>query len=388
MKTFLRNIFIFIIIVAFGLGSQAFAAEVELRDGASNTAADWDQFIEENLPLVTYFNRKIDNNSETIHLLADVKVLHDFSNNEYYLFEYDPFGYLIYSYEFGVILEYSSECVSPYQGREGSLLYFGPKEYYSYENGAFKNTVTRSMLNNDDISEYVMVSRRITEELRLNADNELLDSYSLDISDCTERNSVFNQQLRTTYTYVAYSGFISDLRTAYEIGYYYDGVGNGYCGYIAANMLMFYYDRVVDTDFVDSQYVTWHYSTQLGRNIWCLAGSGLTEHLISLSGTPGGTTAYSIASVIEDYCLDQGVSIYSYTPFVFTKNYIKGRIDDNNPVILFGDLVFPTSGSGFHAVLVYGYTSDDDLICHFGWANYHSVIVNGIWGSVYSLDCI
>ena len=55
--------------------------------------------------------------------IKSTKLVQDFSGNQYIVTECSPTGYMIYSIQSGVFVEYAPESQSPYEGYDGEVLY-------------------------------------------------------------------------------------------------------------------------------------------------------------------------------------------------------------------------------------------------------------------------
>lgn len=100
---------------------------------------------------------------------------------------------------------------------------------------------------------------------------------------------------------------IKSLSSRDDFGY----ISGGYCGYIAANILLFWLDRTQNSDIVDNQYI---YGYRLN-------GSGLTEFLISIGeelGIGSGTYASDIHSILQNTLM---TDIYQLVIKKFTSFY-------------------------------------------------------------------
>ena len=200
------------------------------------------------------------------------------------------------------------------------------------------------------------------------------------------------------WTCVNYSAFFRNKLTKTQIGYWTIG-DEGCCGYIAANLLVGYYDTFV-RECMDNSFMS---GTGVNRHF---VGPGLTQRLYSCrpSGAGSSTTSTVIRKTMNKYFKKYGYNLGSYdmiTPF-FSGTTLKNLIDDNTPSILFGSLgpatspTFPDAGSGGnHAVVVYGYKSGGtggalySFLVHYGWQNYPTATVNyssySVFGSMYRI---
>lgn len=177
------------------------------------------------------------------------------------------------------------------------------------------------------------------------------------------------------------NNIISNLKTAKECGYYVPSGSNGVCGYIAAGILLLYYDYHYDDAFIDDA----EYLNTSGTKF---KGAEFTKLLRSLGATDD-TTAYSILSPIQRYLNTRGIDITVTDHLIPTTYVICNRIDANQPVIMFGSwLDVSASNTSYvnHAVLAYGYESSrETMIVHYGWADYSEVHLQGVTGSTFNI---
>ena len=212
-------------------------------------------------------------------------------------------------------------------------------------------------------------------------DSDVL-SYVQGNSSFSKRSQLFARvSTQTADTYVDDSNIISNLKTAKECGYYVPSGSNGVCGYIAAGILLLYYDYHYDDAFIDDA----EYLNTSGTKF---KGAEFTKLLRSLGATDD-TTAYSISSPIQRYLNTRGIDITVTDHLIPTTYVICNRIDANQPVIMFGSwLDVSASNTSYvnHAVLAYGYESSrETMIVHYGWADYSEVHLQGVTGSTFNI---
>ena len=174
--------------------------------------------------------------------ITEVKILLDFAGNMYYDIECIPTGYLIYHVASGNFAEYSLYSPSPYRGLEGELYYGGMTEYYYYENGIFSHTITGETFRGNSEAVDAFCESCSEADLQMQQDVE-----SVELATASAESVTW---------LVSGSSFISELSKKCDFGYYYDGKSAGNCGYVAAALLLFYYDCVASDGFVsDAQYL-------------------------------------------------------------------------------------------------------------------------------------
>lgn len=202
-----------------------------------------------------------------------------------------------------------------------------------------------------------------------------------------------------SWTCINNMAFFSSKINSTQIGY----KNGGYCGYIAAAMLIGYYDTFI-RDCMDDG---WLYMSGTGVNRH-FTGYGLVDRLFGFGNGKTSSTSTTIREAMNAYFRYYGYNLGSYdmiTPF-FSGTTLKNLIDKNTPSILFGDLGNATrpNGSsaeigpegGNHAVVVYGYKKGGtggalySFLAHYGWSNYSMSTINyksySVFGSMYRIS--
>lgn len=303
-----------------------------------------------------------------------IKELTGFDGREYILLEGNSKGYYIFNKTNKVFLEGSNESISPYKNKKGELYYGGCLEY------GYKSE--------DEIVNIFQERKYSLEELKQieTKQNKIYNDSQHDKFIKTNKLSNYSSSSSSTAgttIMVDNASSIGNLNTGF--GY----VNGGYCGYIAAAILISYnyhsknLNWVPSGDYLDPQ--TGGPSTKLTNK---LISIGQNEY-----GQSGGTISTDIKKVVSYYC-DYYVISYNqtslYTPVAnFSK--IKSHISNDHAVIIFGNMPeYPNSNKVNHAVLCYGVLDGaltDYYYVHYGWSGYSSVMVaksNIIIGSMYS----
>lgn len=201
--------------------------------------------------------------------------------------------------------------------------------------------------------------------------NEHKDKEVLDVIEGKTESSSLASARATSYVYVTDYNIIKQLTS--NCGYYSEG--NGCCGYVAANIILYYWQRRQP----DKYYIP---SSWYGNN--GLEESYLTENLLGIGKSLGyGTDSYpnTISEVLKRYCSDRNIS--ASVGYWLTNINAKSEISNNRPTILFGSFYSPMHGKNIaHAVVVYGYDSDTGyFVSHFGYdGNYSHVTLSGLVG--------
>lgn len=333
--------------------TTAYAYDINTMPEVSNTTS-------ERIALLT--EQKL--NTLGADLIVDnVQLIEDFSGNEYALVECSPIGYFIYHIDSGVCVEYNINAQSPFINSEGEVLYGGPTYYYEEADGEYVHTILDSTLDTEALTDLAEQCNDWNIELLTFADDDSA-KYIQGISD--DLPAEINRT-GTNYWVTSKSFF-----TSATSGFGYKS--GGYCGYIAANLVLKYWDYRGTIDLPSYSSTT-----------------GLTNALIKIGEDDYGssTWAASISSIMNTYCANN--SLPEKASWAVGVYNVTSEIDNKRPVILFGNL--DNYSAGNHAVVVYGYnTYENDgyytFRCHFGWNSttnndYTDVHVSGATGSIF-----
>lgn len=350
MKKRLLSLFL-VVVMTFSVSIPAFAVEIEKAESLIDSR------------IMSLVEAKIDASNVKININM-IKNLKDFAGNEYKLVECLPTGYYIIHPESGIVIESSPSAKSPYDGFDSNLYYGGPTYYYVKSQGDYVHTVLDTVLDNNKFAETVatcnVVNNELISQININVTN-YIDGNSSNLPLITDKASG-NDYWVTNYTW------FKNLKS--KFGYMY----GGYCGYIAANLILKYFDDRGKID-LPSPYNT-------------VNSTALTQELIDIGddlGYGAGTWAYDIADVINEFCSQQ--NILEEASWAIGVAGLNTEIKSNKrPCILFGNL----DAAGNHAVVAYGYNDYENsgyntMICHYGWnGNYSEIHVYGgtsIFGS-------
>lgn len=320
--------------------------------------------------------------------VSRVKPLSDFSGNRYFVVEFEPTGYLICHGEYGETLEYAEESPSPYLGMEGDLLYAGPTYYYSLKDEMFSNPIFGEEVSTND-TDYLAAlsdaSNELDSEIATNAEFcvDLTQNATSIAGDllCIE-NTTFSSNVDSMPTPTGTKYYVPDndrgvkmkaLTSASQIGYW-ENDGNGVCGYIATGLLLYWFDEVLEHDECVNDF------TYISSDHNGFLNGDLTRELRSYGDEDGsdamGIFGESIIKVIRNYNSDHKIDILGIANLLVGKSVaLKCLKNNNKPVIIFGRLTKNGTTYVDHAVFAYGYTSDDQILVHYGHPNYSEVVL-------------
>lgn len=312
--------------------ATCFAAEADASTGQN----------QEDTRIATFTEERIGTFTSSKVTTAKVQHVSDFNGNDYAVIEFSPSGYAIVHPESGVIIEYNMNAASPYSGISGDCYYGGPTYYYHKSAEGYKHTVLEDdTLSEKDAAQLKETCSKMNAEALAMPDQIAVEYFK----GSGSLESVSGSTRGTDYWVTSYS-WIRKRKSGF--GY----KSGGYCGYIAANLLLKYYN------YRGKITLTSPYNT--------LNSVALTNKLIEY-GSGASTTGVSISTVLNSFASDFGypqvanwaVGCYGITTEI--KN-------NKRPCILFGDL----ENAGNHAALAYGYNTYENsgystFVCHYGW---------------------
>lgn len=302
--------------------------------------------------------------------IADTKLLYDFAGNAYFLTEYAPTGYMIAHADTQEVVEYALASDSPYLGLDSDLFYGGATYYYYFNGDEYVHTIISESISVDEAQTFAEVNQKMNDCLYTAALNDTAD--------------LSNSTAAVTKTYVPGSSFLSTLSSSDSFGYYAGGV----CGYIASGMLLLWMTKRYNTEYINR--FTFLKAGNRFRN------GNFTRKLRyeygygNDSSADGTFASASMKDVLLSYASDIKASFTIKTNPPLTlptaSSIIKILKESQVPVVVFGDLNYPSGDdSAPHAVLAYGYTSDNDVVVHYGWSGYANVVLSYNWGVLGSI---
>lgn len=342
-------------------------------------------------------------------VLSSTKVIEDFAGNQYILVECDPSGYMIFSEDAGILVEYSGVNPSPYSNCENELYYGGPGFFMKKQGDKLVHTLDGQQIDYSVKSAFAASSEEMHNSLIAQKNSQVVDyirSGDLPMSRTGSLN-LYNR----TWTVVDCADFFRNKDTAEKMSYYSSN-DIAYSGYIAASMLLGYYDTVKGySNLVNSNYMDLT-SDKPNRHFKINADNGksftqyfLVEQILIANDWEHWSTGTQVRRVMNEYFSMVGRSseLGSYdmiTPF-FSGITVRNNIDKDIPVILFGSIEPPSTPSGGSpsgnninaAVLVYGYSrsgTTNYFLVHYTWPGYSQSTINlygnTSYGSMYRIN--
>lgn len=318
------------------------------------------------------------------------KILHGFDGTLFLLTEFENSGYMISHTISAEIVEYSVSALSPYRGLVSELYYAGPTLYFVFNGDDFIHTITGDKIPVDDtyyMSSLRNASQQISQYIGANVDVLPRDStYNLNVNDSMGQVVHTNADTNPTH-YISGGARLKYMSSEKLMGY----MSGGVCGYIAAGLLLYWFDEVAGSDSLINDF------TYLNSSKSGFLDASFTRFLRKFGKTNATTinfeseTFTSINDVINAYCEYNRMDVTTQPTVVPTNSYVKNKlIEQNSPVLVFGSLKSPTDNSTIeHGVTAYGYTADGDIIVHYGWGGYSNVVLNkNILGSALYIDSL
>lgn len=312
--------------------------------------------------------------SNYIGEIKNQKFLSDTNNrNRFILYEAKNCGYLIYDTISSQIIEYSKTSVSPYLNYSNDLFYFGPTNYVHKELCYYIDYQE----NKVELEKYRCISTKISSINNTNVRSG---------TEVRVENSFYFEKL---------DGFDSNGNG----NNYFPSNVNGDCGYVAATILLSYYDTFYNDNIIYSGDISPVNNTTFNTDdmiyVPC-ATMAFKNHLHTYS-ILNATWSDIIKSVVDQYIEDCTiVTLNTYSLVLPLKYQIEDLIEQGKPPILFGNFQYNNGTSqiytGNHAIIAYGYDSDF-LICHFGWKdfqeiwiNYQAIVIDSLTGTIFYMD--
>lgn len=303
------------------------------------------------------------------------KTLRDLNGNTFELVETGDYGYYIFDRMSGVYLEQSTTAPSPYLGKNNSLFYFGPMNYYQKKENIFVHTIDQnynlySKTQSDSLQESfdIQLIRN-----RSNSNNQLVSWINGECGENYSKNTTPLSNGNVVNTYITDSHYISNA--------VYPPNDSGTCGYTASCILLNYWHQregnVISPQFLNN------------NNELLVSGYTLQDKLLEYGNGQDATWGLPIRDVLLDYCNDYGVS--ATVSYYVSQTNVERSLSANRPVILFGSFTktpdpvpngTQARGSVLHAVVAYGtsityyqYGQSKFYIVHYGWDGYSEVLL-------------
>lgn len=319
--------------------------------------------------LVSVFQNVADS-WENDRTLAGTKTLSDFAGNTYTLAEYYPTGYMIFNNEAALMMESAENSPSPYLGMTSNLYYAGPTHYYFYNAvyAQYIHTIEEAVMTSDEVSERAEICSNAQIEMNKIADVKLKNY----IEGSSTSTMSIEPLTSDGYTYIGGNeDFFKNLTTHELMGYYETDSGGGCCAYVAAGLVLLYYDYFHNDSFIDDE-------TYLNDDGNAFVGEEFAKHLYvdigkGKLGYDNAINATEAAKVMQKYLSeDCSITMPYWAASMPSKANVVAQLKQNRPVI-YADRwnnPKPAGGTVDHSIVIYGYDSSNNLVAHFGWTDY------------------
>lgn len=310
--------------------------------------------------------------------LKDVQPIEDTKGNLYFCANFLPYGYSIYEYKSGNIIE-----TNPKVNKE-----ITSDKFYVPFLGFYENKDTRLI---NDVTNY---------ELDVSYATNLIDKYDKGLSFTKNINNInyVNNKIDLNSSITPISNFeihpwddnrvrvktekeveFADYFRMNKENFSYNTKNS--CGYTAASLILAYTEFFKSHGFFSTEEHAKFIEIAENAN-WIYDGvPGVVEDFAEKvwGNDIGSSWSQTINDALHKFLKGKSVQYNIYNQYAIFGNP-KHPIDDGFPSILFGSIPnIETKNEKFnHAVVVYGYLEDGRLLCHYGWqkTDYTQVVIN------------
>lgn len=290
----------------------------------------------------------------------DVHELKDLSGNTFYAQLGEDEGFMVFDPVVNNFIEKSSQFDSPYNFSEDhDYYYFGPMNYYERVGNEFY-----SLLDNTFVDlEYASALQSIFDEQLMTFRSAQSQKAYTDYCDTISKGitplsyEVGNKTYIDNYQYIRNSKHPSNL--------------DGSCGYVAASLILYYWDRTMHEGTVRPQYLDSN-GQMIDTKDTKDPVHNLKDKLVELAGGEASSWGLPVRDALIAYCNEYGISASS--TYYIGKFGLDSELRNDRPAIIFGALPDENNNNGLinHAVVAYG-------IQHEWWGGYY--IVNYGWNN-------
>ena len=305
---------------------------------------------------------------------TEEKMLHDFAGNEFLAVGFGDLGYGILNVANGDVVELAPFSKPPFDWGMENLVYvpwsgfFSKKgaHYYSLFTGEAVSLEAQEKFRNENKQ---FVFRSIKDaSLRNKKGFELCGSSPMNHKEADEGLIYADVE-------VPYSWYFKRNISEYPYN------ETGYCGYVAASMLLGYNEIFASAGYFSADEATTYITPYVGSRISDTEWDGVPEISDSFptdiwGEDIGGAVPGDIHSAVDSFLKGKGKR-YDVYDFVWYFSTVTDPIKDGVPAAYFGSMTEPSGGSFFHVVTAYGYYKDSgDLLVHYGWDGYSQVVMS------------
>lgn len=309
------------------------------------------------------------------------KTIHDFAGNDYVVATYGDLGYGILNVANDDVVEIAPFSPLPFDWDNEDVRYVPWVGFYEKRGSTFFDTKTGEEVSVDTLNYLGTESQRFVEQ-SIDDKNEVAVSQTRSIKKSKSINmasDITNYPLNSRLIYadveVPYSWYFKRNINQYPKN---DG---GYCGYVAASLLLAYNEIFNSTGYFSKEQSAKYITPYTGIKL----ESGWDGVPTLANSFPkdvwGENIGKSVPSTIND-AIHQFMSgkgkeyeIYNY---VWQFATVTDPIKQGVPAAYFGNIPNVETGSGTepHVVTAYGYFNDGKLLVNYGWEGYSQVVMS------------
>lgn len=298
--------------------------------------------------------------------IEDIKdetfIINDYAGNHFYIKTGEDKGFMVYDPVSDQFMEKSSELVSPYDfSCNADYLYFGPMNYFEKIGDSYYSIYDDTYVSEDYI-----------QELQHIFDEQLVAFRNYDTSQ--DENTSSDEPDEPKNFYIENYEFIKN-------GVYPEN-NNGSCGFVAASIVLDYWEKTMYKGTVLPQYLD--KNGNLNDTKEYDPDTNLRDKLVEFNDGTRDSWAKPVRDALLKYA--EYANLSCIAGYYFFDINMKSEIRQNHPVIVFGKLPHAHTGEIIkHAVTAYGLDTNNNPIVNYGWGDEASsevVLADGMIGSV------
>lgn len=294
----------------------------------------------------------------------DQYAIKDLNGNIFIVQENKGGGFLIFDPTANDVIESTTTATCPFVFDSlHDNYYFGPMNYYYKEGNYFYHYKIDNCII--DLSNIWGLQENFTTQLEDFRAITSDESYEIYVNDNKENlRPPLRRYQSGNKTYINNYQYIKNM----EYPFNWDGS----CGFVAASIVLNYWDKTVHSGTVASQFL--NENGELNSTMYSNPNINLKDKLVEYNDGNADSTARTVSKSVNKYCNDFNVN--GSASWYLGKIGLETSLANEKPAIMFG--WFPNVQSGGHvnhAITCYG-------IDHRWWGGYY--IVNYGWGSEYN----
>lgn len=288
----------------------------------------------------------------------------DLNGNIFIVQENKENGFLIFDPVANDVIESTTTAVCPYIfDNLHDNYYFGPMNYYYKEGNYFHHYKIDNCFG--DLPSILQLQEEFNSQLEDFRAITSEESYELYVENNQgDTNPPKRHYESGNKVYINNYQYIRDMKQPYN--------WDGSCGFVAASIVLNYWDKTIHSGTVASQFLD--DNGELNSTLYSNPYINLKDKLIEYNSGNADSTARTVSNAVNKYCDDFNVN--GSASWYLGKIGLQASFANEKPAIMFGR--FPNVQSGGyanHAITCYG-------IDRRWWGGYY--VVNYGWGSEYS----